>query len=189
MLTYPSWSSRQLLSATDLNPYVYENTKRLTSPSAFRVKGLDSLASFSSRTELKWDLVDFQRQGWTNTNMTKFRCPSAGTYFVTANLTFRPPADMDGKKAAMLDAVVSTQAPEDDSVNDVLKSLNNTKIIGSYVSVNCSGLVHLLEGVSISARVAGWGGAWSKATSANKNWSMNSFAAVQIAPDAAGLDG
>ncbi|MFJ7205607.1 hypothetical protein ACIQWR_18970 [Streptomyces sp. NPDC098789] len=189
MLTYPSWSSRQLLSAADLNPYLYDNNQQLISPSAFRVKGLESLVSFSARTEAKWDTWDFQRQGWTSPNMSKFRCPSTGTYFIAANLTFRPPSDMDGKKSAMLDGVVSVQAPQDDSTNDVLKTLNSTKIIGSYLSINCSGLVHLIEGSFISVRVAGWGGEWTKATSENKSSSMNSFAAIQIAPDAKGLAG
>ncbi|MCY0919862.1 hypothetical protein OS965_17070 [Streptomyces sp. H27-G5] len=189
MLTYPSWSPRQLVSAADLNPYLFENNKQLTSPSAFRVKGLESLASFSSKTDAKWDGWDFQRQGWTSPNMVKFRCPSAGTYFVTTNLTFRPPSDMDGKKSAQVDAMVSVQFPQDDSTNDLLKSLNTTKIVGSYLSVNCSGLVHLPEGAFISVRVTGWGGEWTKATSENKSSSMNSFAAIQIAPDAKGLAG
>ncbi|UQI44624.1 hypothetical protein M1P56_09825 [Streptomyces sp. HU2014] len=189
MLTYPTWSSRQLVSATDLNQYLHDNTKQLTSPSALRVKGLDTLTSFTSRTPVKWDQIDFQRQGWSSSNMTKFKCPSAGTYFVTANFTFRPPSDMDGKKAAMLDAVVSTSAPNDDSTYDALKSLTTTKIIGSYVSVNTSGLVHIPEGFLLFAHVAGWGGTWTKPPSENASWSMNSLSAVQVAPDAKELGG
>ncbi|WP_327377660.1 TNF domain-containing protein [Streptomyces sp. NBC_01216] len=187
MLTYSAWSSRQLVAASDLNPYLYENSKQLAAPSAFRVKGAESITSFSSRARVKWDMWDFQRHGWSSTDMVRFRCPSTGTYFVTANLTFRPPSDMDGKKSVTLYTLASTQAPEDDSYSDAIKSLTTTKIIGSYVSVNLSGLVHIPEGFHVFASVTGWGGTWTQATSSNENWSMNSFGAIQIAPDAKGL--
>ncbi|MFI6682556.1 hypothetical protein [Streptomyces sp. NPDC050485] len=187
MLTYPSWPSRQLVSAAELNPYVYENNSRLVTPSAFRAKGLESTDEFTSRVELKWDLWDFERQGWTSADMKRFRCPASGTYFLSANLTFRPPATMDGKKTAMVDALVCSSGRDGSGSTPLLKSLNNTKIIGSYLSVSTSGLAHLAEGDLLYATAAGYGGTWTKATSENKSWSMNAFSAIQIAPDSKGL--
>ncbi|GAA4071413.1 hypothetical protein [Streptomyces hundungensis] len=186
MLTYPSWPSRQLVSAAELNQYINDNNSRLIAPSAFRVKGVESTAEFTSRVELKWDLWDFERQGWTSTDMKRFRCPAAGTYFVSINLTFRPPA-MDGKKTAMLDALVYTSRRDGSGSTGLLKSMNNTKIIGSYLSVNASGLAYLAEGDLLYATASGAGGTWTRATSENKSWSMNSFSAIQTAPDAKGL--
>ncbi|WP_382465714.1 hypothetical protein ACFIN9_24675 [Streptomyces noursei] len=175
------------MSAAELNPYVYENNSRLISPSAFRVKGLESTDEVTSRVELQWDLWDFERQGWTSADMKRFRCPASGTYFLSANLTFRPPAAMDGKKTAMVDALVYSSARNGTGSIPLLKSLNNTKIIGSYLSVNTSGLAYLAEGDLLYATTAGYGGTWTKATSENKSWSMNAFSAIQMAPDAKGL--
>ncbi|MCZ0974861.1 hypothetical protein O1L55_33470 [Streptomyces albulus] len=189
MLRYPSWPSRQLVSATDLNQYVFENNRRLVSPSAFRVKGLESVDEFSSRVELKWDLLDFERQGWTSSDMKRFKCPVAGTYFLSANFTFRPPASMDGKKSAIVDVMLYSSRRDGAGSIPLLKSLNSTKIIGSYLSVNVSGLTYLAEGDLLYATTFGNGGAWAKVTSENKNWSMNVFSAIQIAPDAKGLGG
>ncbi|MER7986973.1 hypothetical protein ABTY53_15470 [Streptomyces noursei] len=189
MLTYPSWPPRQLVSAAGLNQYVFENNRALVSPSAFRVKGLESVGEFSSRVELKWDLWDFERQGWTSADMKRFRCPAAGTYFLSANLTFRPPPSMDGKRAAMVDVLIYSSGRDGSESTPLLKSLNNTKIIGSYLSVNTSGLAYLAEGDLLYATTFGNGGAWAKVSSENKNWSMNAFSAIQIAPDAKKLGG
>lgn len=148
--------------------------------------GLDSLNELTNRVELTWDRWDFERQGWTSPDMKRFRCPSAGWYHVSATVTMRVPATLDGKAAASIDTLIYTAQADGAGATSVLKSLNNTKIIGSYLSVHAAGRVHLDDGAYLYATAAGWAGTWRKAASENKTWSMNALSAIQVTRDTKG---
>ncbi|GGX08097.1 hypothetical protein [Streptomyces noursei] len=185
-INYPTWGSRQKVSAAELNSYVRDNNKILVNPPYMRATGISTITDVTSETILKWDTWE-TIGGFSTKDMQDFVSPADGVYWVTCTATMHTPSTMTGYNTAGL-SLISGWAYNgvDDQTGSVkfIKGMVGSKINKGYHSVSTSGLMFLKKGYSIWASVQGVGGAWRKADTGNPATSLSHLTAILLYPDA-----
>ncbi|MFJ7901883.1 hypothetical protein ACIQ6V_15570 [Streptomyces sp. NPDC096198] len=175
MLSYPSWGTRQKVTAADLN-LCNTNSNILANRPFMRASGISTMDGIQNETTLKWDSLD--SGGFTTTDMKAFRAPVAGVYWVTSAATMTTPSSMTGYNSAGLTIITGFDT------TGFLKGMIGSKIKDSYHTAATSGLVFLKQGSTLWSSATGTGGAWRTAATGNPATSISYLSAVLLYPDA-----
>ncbi|MFD9561526.1 hypothetical protein [Streptomyces sp. NPDC059994] len=179
------WLSRQKVDAATMNRAAYQPIRTLSDPPYFRATGIGNTAAIQKETSISWMESD-TAGGFRTSNMTDFKPPVPGIYWVTATIAMTTPSTMDGTQstAALILQVGTTSKAGSPAI---LKGFTTTKVKGSYQSVHVAGLMFIANDQTIWASAEGIGGAWTKPKSGNPATSLASFSAVLISADATSL--